>query len=154
MDASEHFTGGAGGLLLRVVLALGAVVVALWLAGNLRSVDRGDDASLAMAHAVTGGGHPAALDRADRMFQSARRFGADTHLKVEEAGIIGLVSPRRARPLVRQAIREEPDNVDAWVLAYGLSRGRRDPAGARARARVLALDPEAGPILKRVDAAR
>lgn len=152
MAAPEHLTGGAGGLLLRVMLALGAVLVALWLAGNLRSVDSADDASLAMAHAVTGGGHPAALDRADRMFQGARRFGADTHLKVEEAGLIGLASPRRARPLVRQAVREEPDNVDARVLAYGLSRGRA--TGARARARVLALDPEAGPILKRVDAAR
>lgn len=137
-----------------LVLGVGALLVVAWLAGNLRSVERADEASVVMAQAVANGGRAGDLDRADQLFTRARRFGPDAHLRVNEAGILGLTAPRRAAPLLRGALREEPANVRGWVLAYGFSKGRRDPAGARARRRALALDPQAGPVLDRVDSAR
>jgi hypothetical protein len=147
--------GRTGRLIARAALALGAVVAALWLAGNLRSVERTREASVAMGRAVAGGARPADLDAAHRLFARARRFGPDTTLKVDEAGILVLGrSKRRAAPLIHQAVREEPDNVQAWVLSYGLANGPHDPLAVRARRQVKRLDPRALQLLDRVDAAR
>jgi len=142
------------GALARVVLLAGAVAVALWLAANLRSLDRADEASKLMARAVTGAAPPAGVDRARRLFEQARRFGPDAQLKVNEAGILVVAQDERAAELLREAVRREPEHVEAWVLIYSLSGGRRDPPGARARSRVLALDPRAGKLLDRIDASR
>jgi hypothetical protein len=147
--------GRTGRLAARVVLALVALLVALWLAGNLRSVERTKEASVAMGRAVAHGAPPAEVDAAHELFAGARPFGPDTQLAVDEAGILVLGrSNRRAAPLVREAVREEPDNVDAWVLAYGLAKGPRDPRAIRARREVKRLDPRAVQLLDRVDAAR
>ena len=146
--------GRPTGPLTRAALALGAVVVALWLAGNLRAVELEEDALNAMGRAVSDGVKPAEVDEADRLFRRARRFAPDAQLKIREGGILIFAQPDRSRALLEAAARQEPENVEAWALLYGVSGGRRDPAGAVARRRALALDPLARGLLRRVDAGR
>ncbi|MGI8846228.1 MAG: hypothetical protein ACR2HC_08670 [Thermoleophilaceae bacterium] len=147
-------TAFSRGLLIRLSLALCALLVALWLAGNLRSLDRSDEAAVAMGSAVAGGSKAKDIERADRLFVRARRFAPDAPSRVQEAGILLVAAPRRSAALLRRALLDEPDNLEAWLFSYVLAKGPRDPAGVRARRRALALDPEVGPLLDRVDAAR
>lgn len=144
---------GVGGLAARIAIVIVGVAALAWLAANLWAVDRADDASVAMARAVNTGSKPERLDRAHRMFDQARWFGPDAVLKVNEAGILGFGAPGRARPLLRAALAEEPDNVEGWVLLYATELSLKDPPeAARARRRALSLDPGVGPALRRVDA--
>lgn len=127
------------------------VAVAVWLAGNLRSIDRAEDATEAFVGALARGAPPTEVDRARQLFDAARRLGPDGELKVNEAGFLAVARPEAAVPLLREVVRDEPDNLEAWVLLYPLLDG---PAGVRARRRVLALDPSSRQALDAIDANR
>lgn len=137
-----------------MLLALGAVLAGLWLAGNLRSVDRESDALTAMGQALGDGGLPSDVASASGIFREARRFGPDAQLKLREAGVLVFARPQRSARLLGEALRAEPENVDAWVLMYSMSKSRRDPVAVRARRRAIALDPEAARQIERFEAAR
>ncbi len=138
----------------RLLLAVGALLVGLWLAGNLLSVEREADALTEMGQALKDGGLPADVNRASGTFRDARRFGPDAQLKLREAGILVFARPERSARLLGEVLRAEPDNVDAWVLMYSMSKSRRDPLAVRARRRAIALDPEAARQIERFEAAR
>lgn len=127
----------------RVLLLAGAVAAALWLAGNLRSVDRLDAAVTGLSQPGDGPGADARIARAEDLFQSARRFAPDTRVLVSEAGALAGAGSGRAVPLLREAVRREPENLEAWLLLYTLSAARDPGLSARAREEVLALDPGA-----------
>lgn len=138
----------------RVLIVVGAVLSALWLGGNLRALDRENDAVVAMGRAIGNGAKPADLARADRDFARARRFAPDAPVRLKEAGVLVGASPRRSAALLHRVLSDEPDNVEGWLIAYALSNGRGDPRRARARRRVLALDPHARRKLDAFDAQR
>ncbi len=138
----------------RLLLAVGALLVGLWLAGNLRSVEREADALTEMGQALKDGGLPSDVNRASGTFRDARRFGPDAQLKLREAGILVFARPERSARLLGEVLRAEPDNVDAWVLMYSMSKSPRDPVAVRARRRAIALDPEAARQIERFEAAR
>ena len=141
------------GTLSRLVLAAGALIVAVWLAGNLRAVERQEDALVATGQAV-GSGRAADLDRASQTFAEARRLAPDAAVKVSEAGVLVGARPKVAARLLNEVVREEPENAEAWALIYSLSKSRDDPVARRARRRVIALDPEAVSLLERFEATR
>jgi len=137
----------------RVVLVVGALAAVLWLLGNLRSVERVNAAAASLYQPGGVVGSPAGVSRARKLFHDARQFGPDTPLMIGEAGVLATTGSPRALPLLIDAVREEPENLEAWTLLYSVSiRSDPDLAG-RARRRVLALDPGAGPQLARVDRA-
>jgi predicted Zn-dependent protease len=130
-----------------VALVVTAVAACLWLAGTLRSLDRAQDAIAVVAEADA---RPDALAAASRDFERARRFGddADLLLKQSQALVYGR-RPKRAVPLLERAVRDEPENVGAWVLLAGAAR-KHDPRLSRlARSRAIALDPLAQRYLDR-----
>lgn len=138
----------------RVVLVVGALAAVLWLLGNLRSVERVNAAATGVSQPGADFGSPASVARARELFHNARQFGADTPLLIGEAGVLASTgSPGAAVPLLREAVGREPENLEGWTLLYTVSV-RSDPVlAARARKRVLALDPGAEPQLARVDRA-
>ena len=136
--------------LQRVALAVVALAIVAWLAGNLRSLDQADDAAVALARASATGASPAELSRAGEGFVRARRFGDDTALRIRQARVLvyGRDAPQTL-PLLEQAVRDEPENADAWVLLYAATR-RADPdRAAQARARAVDLDPRLRAVLER-----
>jgi hypothetical protein len=117
-------------------------VVALIALGWLAVMER--DTRL-QAHAVRLSRHlagPANPARAEAAFRDARLLNPDTTPDVGLALLFqGRGQHRDAAMLLSDVVRREPDNLTAWAVLYGVTRGS-DPATARralaARAR---LDP-------------
>ncbi len=107
----------------RVVLAVVAVMVLVWLGAMERSV-----------RLQAAGGESA--------YRDARLLNPDTTPDVRRAFLYqGTGRPEQAAALLEDVLRREPENLDAWGLLYAFTRDR-DPATAR---RALAarerLDP-------------
>ena len=122
----------------RVVLGLVAVLVLGWLAvmeRDTRLQERGIKASGRLGVA----GNEA---RAEAAFRDARLLNPDTTPDLGRA-VMYLARERRseAADVLRDVLRREPDNLTAWSVLYGVTRGR-DPATARqALAARRRLDP-------------
>lgn len=128
--------------LSRVALVAAAVGVCLWLAGSLTSLNQSEDAAVALAPVAANGGDLAAITRASRGFHKAARFGDDSDLLVEQGRILIFArNARRAVPVLRRAVRREPENAEAWILLFTATRTQDPRLAQRAKARAIALDP-------------
>lgn len=85
---------------------------------------------------------PSEVDRAARLFESARAHNPDSRPVEREAGLlIRSGRSRAAVALLRPVVRREPDNLTAWAL-IAIGARTTDPALAReAVARARALNP-------------
>jgi predicted Zn-dependent protease len=118
----------------RVLVIAVAVAVLAWLGMMERSVrlqSSGVEAAQARDFAA-----------AEADFRAARVLNADTTPDVRRAFLYqGSGRPAEAATVLKDVVRREPDNLEAWGLLYAFTR-ERDPALARraleARAR---LDP-------------
>ena len=140
--------------MLRRVIARGVMVVfavcaAVLLAGSLGSTT---DLESGVRHVAEAQGSPASGPRAERAWTAyahARRFGADADVLAREAGGRAILGDfATARRLAVRATRIEPENFQAWFVLYRAS-APGSPLARRARMRILALDPQAGPALGR-----
>jgi hypothetical protein len=128
---------------VRVLLALLAVIMGVWFANGLHSLDleaKGLAATrLAQRHRLP----PAGLESGRDAFQAARRFNADQAPLISE-GLLLSASGRRkqAYRMARRVTASEPENSLAWFLARLTAPDRRH---ADAATRVLRkLNPELG----------
>ena len=123
--------------LLATAAAVAAVFALLWL-HSARLETQGQ----AIAERPAATLSRAEVDRAARLFQSARSNNPDSRPVVLEAGLlIRTGRPRQAVTLLRPVVKREPQNLTAWVL-LAASAPSVDPALARsAVARAKALNP-------------
>jgi len=107
----------------RAVLVLVAVLAAGWLSAGLYSARLLDRAE----HPVPG---DSVSDRRDRLHR-AELLNPSTEFQVREAQVVlEAGDEREAVRLLRDVVRREPDNRQAWAgLVQAL--GESDPAGAR-----------------------
>lgn len=115
------------GVAARASVAMLAVVVLAWL-GVLERDDR------LLRRGVEISGHVQGTDdaaSAEAAFRGARFLNPDTSPDVGRAVLYqGRGEPERAVALLRDVLNREPDNLTAWGLLLGLSRGV-DPATER-----------------------
>ena len=131
-------------MIQRVLLGGAAVVaiavIALWLhSSHLESQGRAFRPS--PAHPVT----PAQVNRALSEFDRARKNNPDTRPEVEEATIlIFLGRNAKAAAMLRQVVRKEPQNAQAWGFLSLATRTLDPQLSQAAAARVLKLAPPVG----------
>ena len=117
--------------LTRILVAVGALLVAAWLAVGLRSAvlaERGEDRLLQAVSTPPGPAQASGFAHAARNLDSATALNPDRIPRVLEAqALAGLGEKERARRLTLQLIREEPDNVQllATARAVALTLGDR-----------------------------
>ena len=128
--------------MLRVLVALVALVALAWLGVSLRGYDlyeRGE--RLAFAE----GASPAQVDEAARLLEDARFLNPDTRPQLTKGALLASRGDARERreglELLEEVARDEPDNVLVWGVLASVTR-RLDPERSRAaRARGSELSP-------------
>lgn len=123
-----------------------AVLAVAWLVLNVRGVELEADGQ-ALADRAQKRPVPAAeIERAREELRSARRFRVDSSPRLIEAALL-VVSERRseAARLARELVELEPDNAEAWLLAYASAPDRRERE--RAKREVIRLNPWSGELL-------
>ena len=130
----------AGSLPQRVVLAAVAAAAIAWFAVGLRNetmLDRAQDVSL--SRAPTPGEIEAALDDTKDAellnpdWAEPEGLRATLHIRRED--------DRAAYDSLREIVRREPENLQAWALLSLVSRRLDPPLAERAARRVRELDP-------------
>jgi predicted Zn-dependent protease len=126
------------GLVQRSLLVLCAAVAVAWLAVSLhdaRQIER------AKAFSLERDAGPARVEEAIRLLRGAGRLNPDyTERAVLLASFEARAGhPDRARRILEEVVRREPENRGAWRILASFTR-RSDPArSAEARARARAL---------------
>jgi hypothetical protein len=135
-----------GTTLVRGAVVLLAVVVAAWLAVSFRNARLEADGQAVATRAQQEPIPASEVEQARDDLRSAGRLSPDQAPRVVEGGLL-LASGHRgeAAALARQAVADEPDNVDAWFLAFASARDRAE--AIRAKGQILRLNPWAGELL-------
>jgi len=125
----------------RIGIGLVALVVLAWLAVGLRNARLEADGADAVGRSPSTAS-PARLADARDAYSRARKLNADSTPEVREAGLANFDGrPREAVRLLRDVVRREPENFDAWFLMASVS-ARIDPSlAADAEERARALNP-------------
>jgi predicted Zn-dependent protease len=120
----------------RIGLGAIAVLATAWFALGIHQTD-----DLSAATAIASSAHPsaAAAARADRLLDSAATLNPDRTVQITRAQLaLARGRARRARAILGGVVRDEPQNLDAWILLVRASAG--DPAERElAFARALGL---------------
>lgn len=127
---------------LRVVLAATAVAVCLLVLDARRSEEACSQAGADVVRDVTGTGQAGALEPALETLRGGCTDSRPLVLAATQLARAGRES--EAVPLARQAVREEAENPGAWLALFVALRRSDPPGAARARDRVLELNPQAG----------
>jgi hypothetical protein len=136
-----------GSVLSRGALIVLALLAGGWLAVGLKVVDLEEEGNAAFERARQGSLSRADLAEARHALQSADGLAVDpTHRLIEGRLLVAAGEREQAGRLALLVLAEEPENVDAWYLAY-LSAG--NPEGrALTRRRVDQLNPLLGDQLE------
>lgn len=125
----------------RIAIGVVAVAVLAWLAIGLRNARLEADGADALGRAPSLA-PPARLAEARSAYSRARELNADSTPEVREAGLANFDGrPREAVRLLRDVVRREPENFDAWFLMASVAARIDPPLAARAEARARALNP-------------
>ena len=133
-------------MLTRVALGALAAAAVVWLALLLHGVAlREDGQAIALRDPDTLSSTQ--VERALSLLERARARTPDTEPIIAEAALLIRVDqPRRARPLLEEVVRREPENVQGWGLLVLAARATGDRARAdQAQAKARALAPEVPP---------
>jgi hypothetical protein len=136
----------------RVALVAVAALVLAWLGAGLRAVNLEQDGTR-VADADTRNLSPEKVRAARDDLRDARWLNADpSPLLAESRLLAGAGRYREAAGLVRRAVDDEPENVDAWLVYYVVALASGDRAGQQqARREVKALNPYAADAIRRID---
>jgi hypothetical protein len=128
-------------MIARAALGVLTVAVLAWLALGLRNARLEADAVRAIGTEPARASAAQLADARDD-YRRATKLNADTGPDVRVAGLANLGGhPREALTRLRDVVRREPENFDAWFLMSSVA-ARIDPAlAARARARARELNP-------------
>ena len=143
-----------GTALVRFVLVAIALIAGAWIVLSLRSVELESDGEAVVATAQRGPITAHELAHGRSLLHRARRFSADQGPRIIE-GVL-LDSARRAEQaaaVAERVVKDEPDNVDAWIVLYlalsDLEGSERDATrAAEALRMVRRLNPLAGRALR------
>jgi len=128
-------------VLQRLALALVAVAAGGWLALELRS-ERLEAAAYRLVPTDLSPPPPEDLERANRLFDRARRHNPGTRPVLRQAALLVLGRRHReAARLLEEAVRREPENADAWSLLASATTPFDPARAAAALLRVRALSP-------------
>lgn len=115
-----------------------------WMAANLRANHLAVDGGFLLGHARTSADPGPQLKGAAEDFRAARRVSPDARVLVQEGAVLAAIGyPRRGEALALRATRLEPENIQAWSALYSATRGHDPALAARAKRKVLELDPSA-----------
>jgi hypothetical protein len=129
------------------VLVAAALLVIGWLALSLRALDLEAEGKATLKRANRAPIPLAEVREAQDALQRARRFNADQRPLLVEASLLAAVGRRaEAAALVQRVIEQEPENDQAWFMAYVTAADRE--RAAQARRRVRELNPWAGDALR------
>jgi tetratricopeptide (TPR) repeat protein len=124
-------------------LALGVLVAAVlvWLGLGLRAARlEAEGAELAGRSPATVS--PERLAQARDAYRRARELNPDSAPELREAGLANFSGrPQEALQLLRDVVRREPENFDAWLVMASVAAETDPELAARARARARELNP-------------
>jgi hypothetical protein len=125
---------------VRGALVLLAALVVAWSVVSHRAVGQ-EERARELATRVAFGNVPARqIDEALADVRSAGRYRADRGPLIAEGALLYAAGRRtEAAEIARRAIDEEPDNVEAWFLAY--SSAGDEQGRAAAKREVARLNP-------------
>jgi predicted Zn-dependent protease len=129
------------GLAIRCALVVVALLVGAYLAVGVHNVRLIDDGNAVLAKARTGKVPAKTVDAALSDYEDAQTLSPDPTPLIHQGELL-LASGRKieANKALIRAIQEEPDNIQAWTLAYAASAG--DPAAHElAKHKLLKLNP-------------
>jgi hypothetical protein len=134
-------------ILIRGALVVGALVVVAWLAFSLRAIDLQADAESTIARVRGGGVGTSEIDEAQRQLRRADRHNPDLTPQLDE-GLLLFFAGRRAEAysVALRATAKEPENVQAWTLAYLSAPDQGVEADAKRK--VQRLNPWLGDTLR------
>ncbi len=124
-------------------IALGVLVLAVlaWLALGLRNARLEADGARLIGDSPADAS-PARLAEARDDYRRAEKLSADTAPAVRVAGLENFTGhPREALERLRDVVRREPENFDAWFLMSSVAADIDPALAARARARARELNP-------------
>lgn len=133
-------------LIGRALLAGAALLAAGWLAVAFVN-DRALTTAAEAAYAAPPAARARQADERLREVERARFLNPDAARVEVLRSTFELFAqrPERARRILEQLVREEPENAGAWVVLAGFTR-RSDPErSAQAARRARALDPLSAP---------
>jgi hypothetical protein len=129
--------------LVRGVLVLLAALAVAWSVLSYRAVEVEDDARELATRAAFGNVPAAQVEQALDDLRAAARYTAGNGPLIEEGVLLYAVGRRsEAAEIARRATTDEPDNLEAWFLAYSAAAGERSRAAAKRE--VGRLNPWAG----------
>jgi predicted Zn-dependent protease len=136
-------------VLARLVLAGVALIVTAWLLVGLRDARMQEEGRQIVREsfrlfASSGelGGNRADLERAGRLFDSARLLNPDLSLLHDRSNQLFLLYRRRdSVDRLTELVDREPENVDAWTTLAQVAREVEPRLSARARDEARRLDP-------------
>jgi predicted Zn-dependent protease len=124
-------------LIARVSLALLSAVLIALLAVSIDAL-RADTQARKVAFGPDSGVRPEAVAAALADAREARRLAPDAPARLTEAFVLARAGRRAAAARVlERVVRDEPENVDAWVFLSNAAGDRRRARAARRRAQQL-----------------
>jgi predicted Zn-dependent protease len=128
-------------LAVRCALVVVALLVGAYLAVGVHNVRLVDDGDAVLAKARTGKVPARTVDAALSDYEDAQKLSPDPTPLIHRGELL-LATGRKieaSKALIR-AIQDEPDNIQAWTLAYAASAG--DPSAHElAKNQLLKLNP-------------
>jgi hypothetical protein len=122
----------------RIALIAVAAVVLAWLAFGFRAVRLEDQADAVVKRAHAGKVSTADVRQARDRLHEAERLNPDRSPDLTEGELLYAIGrDREAVQVGRAVIADEPENTQAWYLAYAAERNRSVRLAALARLRQL-----------------
>ena len=115
-----------------------AVLAVAWLAAGLRATELAEDGAAVVLSAQRGPIPPAEARRGDDLLQRAGDLNADLDPLVRRGFLFLLTQDKAsARDIADDAIDREPENANAWYLAYLVAQAYGDEGESARKIRVL-----------------
>jgi hypothetical protein len=129
--------------LVRGFLVLLAALAVVWSVLSYRAVGADEEARKLATRAVFGNASGARIEAALDDLRAAARYTAGNEPLIEEGVLLYAVGRRgEAAEIARRATADEPDNLEAWFLAYSAASDERSRSAAKRE--VNRLNPWAG----------
>jgi hypothetical protein len=134
---------------IRSALVALALVAGAWLALGVRAVGLEDDAEAVIKQARAGPVPPVRVNSALGDLAKAGRLSPDQAPLVQQGELLVAAGhDDEARAVAKRATESEPDNLQAWYLAWFVA-APNSPEKAQAKRRVLELNPWFAWVLRR-----
>lgn len=134
-------------VLTRCALVAVALFAGTWLVLSIRAVAFDSEGREVLADAQRGELAPGEAMRGRSLLQRARRFNADNAPLITESFLLRETGRREeAAEVAEQAVANEPDNADGWIVLSSVTDNPR--RAAQALRMVRALNPLAADVLR------